>query len=98
MLANLRFHKGIIAGAPRKRLFDANLIVHRSVLGSPALGVMTGRQSMTGERISRRRLLRGTAGLIAGGMAYRVAGRSVRAAETTALNAVSRTIEVNGKA
>jgi FtsP/CotA-like multicopper oxidase with cupredoxin domain len=53
---------------------------------------------MTGEAISRRRLLRGTVGLIAGGMAYRVAGRSVIAAETTALDVTTRTIEVNGKA
>ena len=53
---------------------------------------------MTGEGISRRRLLRGTAGLIAGGLAYRVAGRSGLAAEMTALDVTTRTIEVNGKA
>ncbi len=53
---------------------------------------------MMGEPISRRGLLRGTAGFIAGGMAYRVAGRSVLAAETLALEATTRTIEVNGKA
>jgi len=53
---------------------------------------------MTGEAISRRRLLRGTVGLVAGGMAYRAAGRAVLAAETTALDVTTRTIEVNGKA
>ncbi len=53
---------------------------------------------MTGEEISRRRVLRGTVGLIAGGMAYRVAGRAVLASETIGLDATTRTIEVNGKA
>lgn len=53
---------------------------------------------MLGQPISRRRLLRGTAGFIAGGMAYRVAGGSARAAETLSLEATTRTIEVNGKA
>jgi len=53
---------------------------------------------MTGKRISRRRLLRGTLGLVAGELAYRVAGRSVFASETIGLDATSRTIEVNGKA
>ena len=53
---------------------------------------------MTGKAISRRLLLRSTAGLIAGGMAYRVAGGSLLAAETTALEVTTRTIEVNGKA
>src|SRR6266446_1247167 len=52
---------------------------------------------MRGEGISRRRLLRGTVGLIAGEMAYRVAGRSVLAAEAITLEATTRTIEVNGK-
>src|SRR5271154_1253629 len=59
---------------------------------------LVGRQSMTGKRISRRRLLRGTLGLVAGELAYRVAGRSVFASETIGLDATSRTIEVNGKA
>ncbi|HEV8678454.1 MAG TPA: multicopper oxidase family protein [Stellaceae bacterium] len=53
---------------------------------------------MTGERISRRRLLQATLGLIAGEAAYRVAGRSALAAKTTSLVATTRTIEVNGKA
>ena len=52
---------------------------------------------MRGEGISRRRLLRGTVGLIAGEIAYRVAGRSVLAAEAITLEATTRTIEVNGK-
>jgi FtsP/CotA-like multicopper oxidase with cupredoxin domain len=37
-------------------------------------------------------------GLIAGGMAYRVAGRAALAAETISLEATTRTIEVKGKA
>jgi FtsP/CotA-like multicopper oxidase with cupredoxin domain len=53
---------------------------------------------MTGEGISRRLLLRGTVGLIAGEMAYRVAGRSALASETIGLDVTTRTIEVNGKA
>ena len=53
---------------------------------------------MTGGRISRRGLLRGAAGLMAGGAAYRVAGRAAFAAETKTLDATMRTIEVNGKA
>ncbi len=53
---------------------------------------------MTGKGISRRRLLRGTVGLIAGEMAYRVAGRPVLAAEAITLEATTRTLEVNGKA
>jgi FtsP/CotA-like multicopper oxidase with cupredoxin domain len=53
---------------------------------------------MTGEGISRRRLLRGTVGLVAGEMAYRVAGRAVLASETIGLDATTRTIEVKGKA
>jgi FtsP/CotA-like multicopper oxidase with cupredoxin domain len=65
---------------------------------SDGFGFMARRQSMTGKAISRRLLLRGTAGLIAGGMAFRVAGRSLLAAETTALDVTTRTIEVNGKA
>jgi FtsP/CotA-like multicopper oxidase with cupredoxin domain len=65
---------------------------------SGGFGFMAGRQSMTEEAISRRRLLRGAALMIAGGMAYRVAGRSVLAAETTALEVTTRTIEVNRKA
>lgn len=48
--------------------------------------------------ISRRHVLRGTMGLIAGGMAYRVAGRAALAAETISLEATTRTIEVKGKA
>jgi FtsP/CotA-like multicopper oxidase with cupredoxin domain len=59
---------------------------------------MAGRQSMTGAGISRRRLLRGAVGLIAGGMAYRVAGRAVLASEAIGLEATTRTIEVKGKA
>ena len=53
---------------------------------------------MAGERISRRRLLRSTMGLIVGAAAYRVAGRTALAAETISLDAVTRTIEVKGKA
>jgi FtsP/CotA-like multicopper oxidase with cupredoxin domain len=58
----------------------------------------TGVYRMAGEGISRRVLLRGTMGLVAGGMAYRVAGRTALAADTISLDAVTRTIEVNGKA
>lgn len=53
---------------------------------------------MAGEGISRRRLLRGTIGLVAGGIAYRIPGRAAPAADTLSLDAVTRTIEVNGKA
>lgn len=53
---------------------------------------------MTGEGISRRRRLRGTVGLVAGEMAYRVAGRGVLASETIGLDVTTRTIEVKGKA
>jgi FtsP/CotA-like multicopper oxidase with cupredoxin domain len=53
---------------------------------------------MAGERVSRRLLLRGAMGLIAGGAAYRVVGQTARAAETISLEAVTRTIEVKGKA
>ena len=53
---------------------------------------------MAREGISRRQVLRGTVGLIAGEMAYRVAGRAALAAETLSLEAITRTIEVKGKA
>src|SRR5450759_2305095 len=53
---------------------------------------------MAGEGLSRRQVLRGTMGLIAGGMACRVAGRAAVAAETLSLDAITRTIEVKGKA
>ncbi len=53
---------------------------------------------MAGEGLSRRHLLRGTMGLIAGEMAYRVAGRAALAAETISLEATTRMIEVKGKA
>lgn len=53
---------------------------------------------MVAERISRRQLLRGTAGFVAGGMAYQLAGRPILAAEAIGLEATTRTIEVNGKA
>lgn len=52
---------------------------------------------MAGERISRRVLLRGGIGLIAGATAYRAGGRAL-AAEPISLDAVTRTIEVKGKA
>ena len=53
---------------------------------------------MAGERISRRMVLRGSMGLAAGGIAYQVAGRAAVAADTISLDAVTRTIEVKGKA
>jgi FtsP/CotA-like multicopper oxidase with cupredoxin domain len=53
---------------------------------------------MGGKRISRRLLLHGTIGLVAGGIADRVAGRAALAAEPVSLDAVTRTIEVKGKA
>lgn len=54
---------------------------------------------MAGEQLSRRRLLQGASGLVAGGMASRLLGRSaLAAAEPTGLVATTRTIEVNGKA
>src|ERR1700681_3433480 len=53
---------------------------------------------MAGERISRRMVLRGTMGLAAGGLPYQVAGRAAVAADTISLDAVTRTIEVKGKA
>jgi FtsP/CotA-like multicopper oxidase with cupredoxin domain len=53
---------------------------------------------MAGAGISRRRLLHGAGGLIAAAMADRVAGRAALAAETISLAAITRTIEVKGKA